>query len=95
MAAIEFAFVALPFFAILVAIFQIGLVYLAQNELETAVERAGRELLTGQAQQGGVTQSQFLSTVCSYLPVFFTCSGVMVDAEVATAFSSAVTSAPR
>ena len=94
-AAIEFGFVALPFFGILVAIFQIGLVYLAQNELETAAEKASRQLLTGQAQQGGVTQSQFVSTVCSYLPVFFTCSGVMVDAQVVTAFSSAVTSSPN
>jgi Flp pilus assembly protein TadG len=93
-AAIEFAFVALPFFAILIAIFEIGLVFLAANELETAVEKAGRQLLTGQAQQGGVTQSQFISSVCSNLPVFFTCSGVMVDLEAASAFASANTSAP-
>jgi Flp pilus assembly protein TadG len=93
-AATEFAFIALPFFGILVAIFQIGLVFLAQNELETAVERSARELLTGQAQQGGVTQAQFASTICSYLPVFFTCSAVMFDAQVITGFSSANTAAP-
>jgi Flp pilus assembly protein TadG len=93
-AAIEFGFVALPFFGILVAIFQIGLVFLAQAELETAVEKSARQLLTGQAQQGGVTQSQFTTAVCSYLPVFFTCSEIMVDVQTASNFSSANTSTP-
>ncbi len=93
-AAIEFGFVALPFFGIIVAVFQIGLVFLAQNELETAVEKSARQLLTGQAQQGGVTQSQFATTVCSNLPVFFTCSGIMIDVQTASNFSSANTSTP-
>jgi Flp pilus assembly protein TadG len=93
-AAMEFGFVALPFFGILVAVFQIGLVFLAQNELETAVEKSARQLLTGQAQQGGVTQSQFTSTVCSNLPVLFACSGIMVDVQAGGSFSSANTSTP-
>jgi Flp pilus assembly protein TadG len=93
-AAIEFGFIALPFFAILFAIFQLGLVFLAENELETAVEKAGRQLLTGQAQQNGITQSQFISSLCANLPAFFTCSGVMVDLQTANTFANAVTSAP-
>jgi Flp pilus assembly protein TadG len=93
-AAIEFGFIALPFFAILLAIFQIGLIFLAANELETAVEKAARQLWTGQVQQAGTTQSQFISSICSNLPVFFTCAGVMADVQVASAFSSAVTSNP-
>lgn len=93
-AAIEFGFIALPFFAILIAIFQIGLVFLAANELETAVEKAARQLWTGQVQQAGTTQSQFTTSICNNLPVFFTCSGVMVDVQIASAFSSAVTSNP-
>ena len=70
-AAMEFGFIALPFFAILIAIFQIGLLFLAQNELETAVEKASRQLLTGQVQQNGTTQTQFIASVCANLPAFF------------------------
>jgi Flp pilus assembly protein TadG len=90
----EFALVALPFFAILFAVIQIGVVYLAENELETAVEKSSRQLLTGAAQQASVSQSQFIATVCSYLPALFTCSGLMVDLQVAPSFASASTSKP-
>jgi Flp pilus assembly protein TadG len=93
-AAMEFGFIALPFFAILVAIFQIGIIFLAQNELETAVEKASRQLFTGQVQKNGTTQSQFLASICTNLPVFFTCSGVMADVSLASDFASANTSAP-
>ncbi len=94
LAAVEFGLVALPLFAILVAIIQIAIVFLAQNELETAVEKTARTLLTGQVQQNGLTQAQFISTVCANLPALFTCSGVMVDLETAGSFASANTSTP-
>lgn len=93
-AAIEFALVAAPFFALILAVLQIGVIYLAGNELETAVERAARPLLTGAAQQASLTQSQFVASVCAYLPKLFTCSGLMVDLQVASAFSSASTAKP-
>ena len=96
-AAIEFGFIALPFFAILIAIFQIGLLFFAQNELETAVEKAARQLLTGSAQKSAMTQTQFIASVCNNLPAFFpncTTGALMVDLQVSTAFSSVVTSPP-
>lgn len=92
--AVEFAFVILPLCAFLVAIIQIGVVFLAQNELETAVEKAARSLLIGSAQQSGVTRDQFVSSVCANLPALFTCSGVMVDLQTVDSFASADTSAP-
>src|SRR5574337_402465 len=93
-ATMEFAFIALPFFSIFIAIFQIGIIFLAANELETAVEKAARQLLTGAAQQASMTQSQFITSVCANLPVLFTCSGIMVDLQTVSAFSSAVTTPP-
>lgn len=87
--AAEFALLALPFFAILFAIFQIGVIFLAENELETATELTARQLLTGQGQAAGLTSSQFISGLCSNLPVFFSCSGVMVDLVATTTFASA------
>jgi Flp pilus assembly protein TadG len=92
--AVEFALIVMPFIVVLVAIFQVAIIFLAQHELETAVEKTSRGLLTGQTQQAGLTQAQFVNSICQNLPAFFTCSKLMVDLETATAFSAASTSAP-
>jgi Flp pilus assembly protein TadG len=92
--AIEFALVAAPFFAIIIAILDLALLFLAQAALETAVEQTARLVLTGQALSQGLTASQFQQDICGYLPGGFTCSNVMVDLETASSFSSANTSAP-
>ena len=54
---IEYAFAAPPFIALLTGIFYIALTYLGQAGLETAVESAGRTMMTGQAQTTTVTNS--------------------------------------
>ncbi|MGP0106313.1 TadE/TadG family type IV pilus assembly protein [Rhodoblastus sp.] len=96
--ALEFALLAAPFFAILIAIFQVGAVYVAENELETATEMAARQLLTGQVQNAGLTASQFAASMCPNLHALFSCSGLMVDLENVGAnaadFASANVSAP-
>jgi Flp pilus assembly protein TadG len=91
---VEFAIVALPLFLLLVGIVQIAILFLAQEELETAVETAARTLLTGSAQQSQLSQSQFTQSICAQLPSLFTCSDIMVDLETAATFSSANTSSP-
>ncbi len=83
----EFAMLAVPFFAILFAIFQVGVIFLAENELETATDLAARQLLTGQGQAAGITSSQFITSLCSNLPSLFSCSGVMVDLEATSNFA--------
>ncbi|WP_018265255.1 TadE/TadG family type IV pilus assembly protein [Methylosinus sp. LW4] len=93
-AIVEFAFIAAPLFAILIAICQVGVVFLAQQELESAVEKSARTLLTGAVQKGGLDQTQFKNTVCGGLTALFTCTQVMVDLQSASAFSSVDTSAP-
>lgn len=92
--AVEFGLIAIPFIGILVAIIQLGVVCLAQQELETAVEKTARTLLTGSAQTSNLTQSQFAASVCANLPALFTCNKVMIDLRSATSFSSADTSTP-
>jgi Flp pilus assembly protein TadG len=111
--AVEFALVAAPFFALLIAILDVALIFVAQEALETAVEQAARLVLTGQATCATVTTSctpltaaTFKQTVCNELPGAFTCgstapsgtgytmTGVMVDLQTATAFTSANTGAP-
>lgn len=93
-AAVEMALVATPFFALIIAALQLGLVYLSQSTLEIATEKAARSVLTGTAQAAGTTQQQFLSVVCSKLPALLSCSNLMVDAQVYSSFSGSDTSAP-
>ena len=92
--AVEFALIAMPLFLMIIVLFQVGVVCLAQNELETAAERSARLLLTGQAQQANYTQNQFATAVCGYLPALFTCANLMVDVQTVNAFAAATTSAP-
>jgi Flp pilus assembly protein TadG len=92
--ATEFALVAAPFIALMLAILQVGLIYFAQEALETDVEASARRVLTGQALSQGLTQSQFANVVCTNSPGLFTCGNFMIDLQPASSFSSANVSAP-
>jgi Flp pilus assembly protein TadG len=76
-AAVEFALVAPIFFALLFAILETALMFLAGQVLETATESAARQIQTGQAQGNAavVDAGTFLQNyVCTQLPALFTCS---------------------
>jgi Flp pilus assembly protein TadG len=92
--AVEFALVAGPFLALIAAIIQTFLVFFAQELLESVVQQSARQILTGQVQSQQMTQAAFQQAVCSQVVILFNCSGLMVDVQVATAWSSANTSAP-
>jgi Flp pilus assembly protein TadG len=98
--AVEFALVAAPFLAILVALIQTFLLYFAQSQLENAVRASARQILTGQvqSQDASLTQTQavaaFHQTVCNNAVSIFTCTGLMVDVRVASQWSSADASMP-
>jgi Flp pilus assembly protein TadG len=95
-AAIEFALVAAPTIALVLAILQIGLVYFAQEALETTVEQTARLVLTGQAPSAGGAQSasQFAAQLCKNSPGLFNCSGFMINLQPATSFANANVAAP-
>src|SRR5579872_245006 len=92
--AVEFAIIAAPFLALILASMQTALAFFAGQVLESAVAESSREILTGQAQNAGMTQSQFASAVCAKIEALFSCSGLMIDVQTASSFSSANTSAP-
>lgn len=73
--AIEFAFVAFPFLALLFAIMGVGIYFFTTFSLENAVEQAGRLIRTGQAQQTGMTSTQFKEKICELAPSFVDCVG--------------------
>jgi Flp pilus assembly protein TadG len=92
--AIEFALIGLPFFAILFAALQAAILLMAQEELETAVENAGRQVLTGQVASQGTTQAQFASKVCGYLVAIFNCGNLMINIQTANTFAAVNPAAP-
>ena len=92
--AAEFALVAAPFFGLMLAMLQVGLIYFAQQSLETAVEESARLVLTGQVQNANMTQSQFATAVCNNSPGLFTCANFMIDLQPAASFANANVSMP-
>ena len=58
-------FVAAPFFALLIAILETALVFFAQQVLQTATTQAARLIMTGQAQSGSLTATQFKQDICN------------------------------
>jgi Flp pilus assembly protein TadG len=93
-AALEFAIVAAPFFAIILATLQTALAFFAGQVLESAVADSSRSILTGSAQNASLSQSGFATTVCGKVQALFDCSKLMIDVQTATSFGSANTGAP-
>lgn len=87
--AVEFGIIALPFFALLFALIEIGLVFFANFTLENAVDHAARMIRTGQAQQQGFDASRFKDEVCSRVYGLLACAdGLKVDVRKFDQFSS-------
>jgi Flp pilus assembly protein TadG len=84
---IEFAFVAGPFIALILAILQTAMIFFANQLLDTATQSVSRLVLTGQAQQNGqnvagLTKAQFKTQACNRLregAKFFDCDQLTVD----------------
>lgn len=92
--AVEFALIAPPFLALLIAILEVTLFLFAQQVLQNAAVEAGRLFMTGQAQNAGTTQSQFQTDVCPMVRALFTCSNVMINVQTYASVSGASASAP-
>lgn len=98
--AIEFALVAAPFLALLVALFETALVFFAGRVLDEVTEEASRYILTGQAQQSNMTQAQFENYICTstntaaLVSALFNCNNLMVNVASYSDFTTASTSMP-
>ena len=91
---VEFAMVAGPFLALLIALFQTVLVFFAERVLDETTEQASRYIFTGQAQQSSMTQSQFANYVCQNTFALFRCGNFMINVQSYNSFSTASTTAP-
>ncbi len=100
-AAVEFALVAPMFFALLFAILETGLMFFANQALESATQNAARAILTGQAQTGQLPScgsctpaQQFKNYVCptaSAISSLFDCSRLYVDVRSYSSSFASVT----
>jgi len=82
--AVEFGLIAFPFVASLVGAFVIGLNFYMGVCLDYATRKAARDVMTGAAQTGGYSASQFQTKLCGYLPASFTCANVFVSVSALT-----------
>lgn len=91
-AAVEFAFVGLPFFIGLFAIFELGLIFTVDSVLDNATTTAGRLIRTGQAESENMTKAQFEAAVCARMSIFAgDCPDrLSVDVRVVTSFANTV-----
>jgi len=92
--AVEFALVATPFLALIMALIQTFLVFFAQTSLESVVQQSSRLILTGQVQSQKMKQEDFKSAVWKQAVILFSCDGLLVDVQVANTWSSTNTAAP-
>jgi Flp pilus assembly protein TadG len=93
--AVEFALLAIPFLALILAIFQTSMVYITGQVLQTAVTDASRLIMTGQAQSQSFDASKFKAAVCSRVTAMFNCSQLLqVDVKVYSSFTGASVTTP-
>jgi Flp pilus assembly protein TadG len=87
--AVEFGLVALPFFALTFAIFEVALGFFAQQLLDTAVGNAARLIRTGEAQQQGLNLATFKNKVCAQTYTLFDCAnGLKLDVRKFSSFGT-------
>lgn len=87
-AAVEFGMVAAPFFFMLFAIMELGLIFVTDSVLENAVLETGRLVRTGEAWDSGMTGATFKEQLCQRMSVFEGDCGdrASVDVRVITQF---------
>ena len=89
-AAVEFALVAPPFIALLFAILETGIIFFADQYLETIPQDGARMIMTGQAQNAGDTQTAFHKYICDQVVALFNCNNIFVDVESYSSFQNVV-----
>jgi Flp pilus assembly protein TadG len=98
--AVEFGMIAAPFLAMVLAILQTSTSLLMSQGLDTAVQEAGRMVMTGQVHEGGgvTSAADFRNRfICNppapnvrLLPGFIDCTRLIVDIRKAEQFGSGV-----
>jgi Flp pilus assembly protein TadG len=87
--AVEFALTAIPFFALLFAIMEAGIIFFAAATLDQSVNDQARLIRTGQSQSSGTTASQFKTAICASTVFLTNCtSNLSLDIRVYDKFAN-------
>ena len=88
--------VATPFFFLIFAVLELGLVFLVDSVLENAVVEASRLVRTGQADTGNISAAQFKTALCAEMAVFEgDCdTRADIDVRVMPEFSDGIPASP-
>lgn len=82
--AVEFAFIAPIFFAMLFAIIETSIMFFAAQVLETGTQDAARLMLTHQAQDANMPQKDFETNLCNRVKLLLDCTGLIVSVKAYT-----------
>lgn len=96
--AIEFAFVAIPFFVLIFGIIELGLAFLVSMTLENAIMVVDRRIRTGEFQTANATASTYRAAICQQMSwLGASCDGsLIVDVRTLPTFVTGSTLAtPR
>jgi Flp pilus assembly protein TadG len=85
--AIEFAFIAAPFFVMLLGIMTVGMHYFTIHSLELGVSAAARQIRTGEAQKAGMTFNDFKQLVCNEAGSYIKCNKLIVHVKSGAQFA--------
>lgn len=91
---IEFGILAIPFFAIIVAILETSFVFLAGQILDSAVNDTTRLIKTGIAQNGAIGLSGYRTKLCDRLYGLFSCDQLKIKVSTVSSFTTANTTPP-
>ena len=89
-ATLEFARVAAPFLALLLAILETGVYFFSDEVLQRATAQAARAIMTGQAQALGMTTAQFQQSVCTNAAPMLSCANMFINAQTFRSFGGVI-----
>jgi Flp pilus assembly protein TadG len=72
--AVEFSLLALPFFAMIMAVMEVAFIFMTTIDLENAVRDASRTIRTGQIQSENKTAADFREEICKHVAMVSDCS---------------------
>ena len=88
-AMVEFALVSPVFFAFLFSLFEAGLLFTRIAIVEDATQAASRQIYTGAAQSGSMTQTDIENMICAGTAGFISCAdSIQVEVQTVTGFDS-------
>jgi Flp pilus assembly protein TadG len=93
--AIEFAMVAPPFFALMMAIFEVGIMLFSEYVIEHGVGKASRMIRTGEVQAAAMGAAEFRTLVCGNLASYLDCeTDLHIDVRAFNDFDTVVLPSP-